>query len=187
MAVEGLMRRSEVYCLYALAKEASGDGVIVEIGAYRGLSTIALAKGTSQGNRVPVYSIDPHEQIDPNGREPGGLCFTSRDSVAFFKNILFAGVAEIVRPIHLMSWETAEGWNKPISLLWIDGNHGYEAVRRDFRKWEPFILRGGYLVLHDSIDPGGGPYRVVEEILVEDKFELIERVEKVTVLRKRDI
>jgi hypothetical protein len=186
MAVEGLTRRSEVYCLYNLAKQASPDGVIVEIGSYRGLSTIALARGTSKGSRVPVYSIDPHEQDGPNTGEQSGFRFNSRDNVAFFKNVLFAKVAEIVRPVHLLSWEVASGWNKPISLLWIDGNHEYEAVNKDFILWEPFVLQGGCVALHDSLEPGG-PRQVVEEVLSKDKFELIERVEKVSVLRKRHI
>jgi hypothetical protein len=187
MAVEGLMRRSEVNCLYNLAKQAVPNGVIVEIGAYRGLSTIALARGTSGGHHVPVYSIDPHEQTDPTNGKEGGLSFGPKDNIAFFKNVLFADVAEIVRPVHLLSWEAAAGWNKPISLLWIDGDHEYEVVSKDFRLWEPFILGGGYLAFHDSIEHGGGPRRVVEEILSEDKFELITRVEKVSVLRKRGI
>src|SRR4030042_83945 len=124
---------------------------------YRGLSTVALAKGTSKGNRVPVYSIDPHEHTDLSGGDQSGLCFDSRDNVAFFKNILFAGVTEIVRPIYQLSWEAAAGWSKPISLLWIDGNHEYEAVNKDFTLWERFVLRGGYVVFHDSLEPGGGP------------------------------
>lgn len=187
MAVEGLMRRNEVYCLYTLAKEAAKDGVIVEIGSYRGLSTVALAKGTSKGSRLPVYSIDPHEDIEPDGGERDGLRYGSKDHVAFLKNVFFAGVAEIVRPIQLLSWEVAAGWNKPISLLWIDGNHQYEAVSKDFALWERFISRGGYVAFHDSIEPGGGPYRIVDEVLSEGKFELTQRVGKVSVLRKRKI
>jgi hypothetical protein len=61
MAVEGQMRRSEARCLYELARGTSRDEVIVEIGSYRGLSTIALAKESLRGQREPVYAIEPHE------------------------------------------------------------------------------------------------------------------------------
>jgi hypothetical protein len=180
MAVKGLMRRNEVFCLYNLAREANSLGVIVEIGSYQGLSTIALAKGSLKGHSIPVYAVDPHDYADPEG----GITFCSRDNVAFLKNILFANVADIIRPINLKSWQVAIGWEQPIGLLWIDGNHEYEAVRKDFDVWEKFVVPGGHIAFHDSSDSGGGPYRVVQEILTEAGFELIRRVEKVSVLRK---
>lgn len=35
-------------------------GFIVEIGSFEGKSTICLAGGSKDGNRIPVYAIDPH-------------------------------------------------------------------------------------------------------------------------------
>ncbi len=61
MAVEGQIQREEARCLYNLARHASAKGVIVEIGSYRGLSTVALAKGSLKGSGIPVYAIDPHQ------------------------------------------------------------------------------------------------------------------------------
>lgn len=121
MAVGGQTRRSESRCLFELAQESSRKGVIVEIGPYRGLSTIALARGSCRGPQIPVYAIDPHE-FTP------ALSYGPQDNVAFFRNVLFSGVANIVRPVNLPSAEAVSGWKKPISLLWIDGNHEYEAV-----------------------------------------------------------
>jgi hypothetical protein len=178
MAVEGHTRRSEARCLYELAQESSEQGVIVEIGSYRGLSTVALARGSLQGPRIPIYSIDPHEA---GPRSPYG----PQDNVPFFRNLLISGVAEMVRPIALLSSEAVRGWNKPVSLLWIDGNHQYEVVKRDFIEWSGFLIEGGYLAFHDSLDPGGGPYQVVQEALQEGTFELVKRAEKVSVLKKR--
>ena len=185
MAIKGQIRRNEAICLYELAQEASVGGVIVEIGSYCGLSTIALAKGSSRNRGIPVFAIDPHEIVDPGESvERGGWHYVRQDNVAFFKNALFSGMAENVRPIQLLSWEAVKGWNKPISLLWIDGNHEYEAVKRDFVEWSKFVIEGGYLAFHDSIDPGAGPCRVVQEALQEGTFKILKRVEKVSVLRK---
>jgi hypothetical protein len=177
MAIKGQIRRSEARCLYELAQEASGKGVIVEIGSYRGLSTAALARGSLQGPRIPIYSIDPHEAGPRSNYGP-------QDNVPFFRNLLISGVAEMVRPISLLSSEAVRGWNKPVSLLWIDGNHQYEVVKRDFIEWSGFLIQGGYLAFHDSLDPGGGPYQVVQEALQEGTFELVKRAEKVSVLKK---
>jgi hypothetical protein len=186
MAIKGQIRRDEARCLYELAQEASEKGVIVEIGSYCGLSTMALAKGSSRNQGIPIFAIDPHEYVDPDGSvRRGRWDYVPRDNIAFFKNVLFSGMAEIVRPINLPSWTAAAGWDRPISLLWVDGNHGYEAVRKDFADWSKFVIQGGYIVFHDSIDPADGPCQVVQEVLQEGSFEFLRRVEKVTVLCKR--
>jgi len=162
MAINGLMRRAEVKCLYERAQEASGQGVIVEIGSYRGLSTVALARGSMKGPRIPVFAVDPHG----------------------FQNVLFSGAAPMIHPIALPSQQAVAGWKHPISLLWIDGCHDYDSVREDFLLWSPFVLSGGWVAIHDSADPKGGPYRVVHEALGEGNYDLIQKVEKVSVLRK---
>jgi hypothetical protein len=184
MAITGLMRREEVKCLYERAQEASGRGVIVEIGSYRGLSTVALARGSMKGPRVPVFAIDPHEFIDQTSGQEGGFRFDSQDISVFTQNILYAEVSDLVRSIHLFSWEVIPSWNKPISLLWIDGNHEYEAVKRDFCAWTPFLLPGGCVILHDSSAPASGPFRVVQESLGRGDFTLLEKAGKNTVLQK---
>ena len=181
MAVEGQMRGREAQCLYELAQGASREGVIVEIGSYRGLSTIALARGSLRGARIPVYTIDPHEAThNPHLGEVYG----PRDNIAFFKNILFSGVTSIVGPINMLSVEAVNGWEKPISLLWIDGNHAYESVREDFLSWSKFVVLGGWVAFHDAADPEGGPYRVIQEALEGEAFRLYRKAEKVSVLCK---
>jgi len=180
MAVQGQMRRSEVWCLYQLAQTASPEGVIVEIGSYRGLSTIALAKGSLSGSGIPVYSIDPHDYTDP-----AGMVYTSEDNAAFFINVTLAGIASLVKPISLLSWDAAVAWNKPISLLWIDGSHEFEAVTKDFLHWSPFVIKNGIIAFHDSTDQTLGPYLVVQSALASGNYILKNRVDKVSVLVKR--
>ena len=48
----------------------------------------------------------------------------------------------------------------------------------------PFLLPGGCVILHDSIDPASGPYRVVQEALGRGDFTLLEKAGKNTVLQK---
>jgi len=54
-----------------------------------------------------------------------------------------------------------------IDLLFIDGNHEYEAVKLDYDLWSPLIPSGGKIVLHDvgakHID---GPRRVASECII---------------------
>lgn len=62
------------------------------------------------------------------------------------------------------STEAAKGWDEPIDLMVIDGNHSVEAASRDLSDWAPMIRPGGHLVIHDAyarFSPGVAAYRRV--------------------------
>ena len=42
-------------------------------------------------------------------------------------------------------------WTGPIDFLFIDGDHDYEAVRRDFEEWSPHVTSDGTLAFHDAL------------------------------------
>lgn len=170
--LEGMIGDLEAELLTRLASEVD-EGCIVEIGSWRGMSTIALAKGA----RVPVYAIEPHEHFVG---VLGGT-FGPDDRRAFFENLLQAGVVEQVRLVNLSSEVVTPGWQLPVGLLWIDGDHRYEAVRRDFECWAPHLR--GKVALHDAIQPTLGPTQLIEELLAGG-FELIEFVQGTKVLRR---
>ena len=140
MTMEGMISEPEAAVLHRLAREATG--AIVEIGSYRGRSTIALALGSRAGAGVPVYAIDPHEAFT----EPGGFQFGRMDARAFVDNLTAAGVLEDVRIVQLPA--AAVVFDEPIGLLWIDGEHN--QAQRDFEQFAPSIPAGGRVVFHDS-------------------------------------
>ena len=177
--VEGMLGNEETLALTELAATVSA-GRIVEIGSYRGRSTVALALGVKAAGEAEVVSIDPHFTFTG---VYGGQ-FGPADRVAFFENLLRCGVADRVRVIELPSQEASRAWSSPIELLWIDGDHADEAVRRDFDEWEPHVVTGGMIALHDSADPELGPGRVVAAAVRSGRFEYVGRVEATTVLRK---
>jgi Methyltransferase domain len=51
-----------------------------------------------------------------------------------------------------------------VALLWLDGDHSYAGVRRDYDSWERHLVPTCDLVLDDADDPKLGPYRLVEEL-----------------------
>jgi hypothetical protein len=171
--IEGMIGDKEADLLTRLAGEVE-DGCIVEVGSWRGMSTIALAKGA----RVPVYAIEPHEVFTG---VLGGQ-FGPADRRAFFENLLRAEVVEKVRLVNLSSEVVAPGWKLPVGLLWIDGDHRYEAVRRDFESWEPHVR--GKVAFHDAIQPTLGPAQLIDELLASG-YELVEHVQGTKVLRAR--
>jgi len=67
--------------------------------------------------------------------------------------------------INKPSYEIAKTWNKKIDILFIDGDHRYQAVKNDYNLFSPFVKRGGLIIFHDANCPRVGQVReFVEEI-----------------------
>jgi len=121
------------------------QGCIVEIGSFQGKSTIAMALNA----KVPVYAIDPHHD---HTDEEGGQ-FGRHDVANFYINVMKANVEKKIYPIHLPSYEIAKCWKRPIGMIFIDGGHSYENVKRDVEDWLPHMIQGGVIALHDRTWP----------------------------------
>lgn len=159
-AIDGWLSEAEAVHLFHLAREVR-EGCIVEVGSYRGRSTAALGFGSQAGHGVPVYAIEPHETF--GGVYGGDFGWPDRDS--FFRTMVELGLTRTVRLVNLSSEVVAPAWPHPVDLLWIDGDHRYEGVRRDVDCWEPRLLPNATVVFDDALDSGGGPARVVAELI----------------------
>jgi predicted O-methyltransferase YrrM len=177
---EGMTSLEEAKLLYDLAREVR-SGCIVEVGAYRGRTTVALGRGSLDGHQVPVFSIEPHQTFTGvlGGR------FGPADAGAYYRAILETGCYHVVRLVSLSSEQVTPGWRSPVSLLWIDGDHRYEGVRRDFESWRPHLIQGATIVFDDADNPSIGPYRLVAELLAAGGYEKVGEFGKIMVLRGR--
>ncbi len=168
----------------ALARYAATitHGDIVEIGSFRGKSAVALAHGT-QNNPAAVSRI---VCVDPHADFTGiyGGVFGTADRGEFYRIMLETGYFNQVALVNLTSTAAAMSWSRPIGLLFIDGDHSRNGVQKDVECWEPFIEPGGYIVFDDSVDPAIGPAHVIDELLESRRFEVVERIGKITFLRK---
>ena len=176
-AAEGMTHPDECLLLMALAAEVR-RGVIVEIGSFRGRSTLALAAGSHRGHGVPVYAVEPHADFDGvlGGR------FGPPDRIAFEANLARSPHAGLVHLVSATSRDAARDWDREIGLLWIDGDHRYDAVREDVDLWSPFLNAGARIAFDDSTVPGLGPHTVVAELLAGGGYQRLRVVGKVTVL-----
>ncbi len=179
VAADGMIHPDECLLLIRLASQVR-EGVIVEIGSYRGRSTIALAMGSSRGQAVPVYAIEPHE----NFTGVFGRRFGPDDKKAFQRNIAHSTLSRFIHLISATSETASKSWSLEIGLLWIDGDHRYEAVKRDFELWSPFLRADGRIAFDDSTVVGLGPHTLIEEILSTGEFTIMHTVGKVTVLEQ---
>lgn len=172
-----MARPHEGRLLYRLAADADPAGCIVEIGSWHGRSTIWLAAGATAGRGAHVVAIDPH--VGTHLREKGE---TTENVLR--ANLERAGVADQAEIVVATSEEIASKWSRSVSLLWIDGNHEYQSVRRDFELWEPHLLPDATVALHDTfVFPG--PERVVRELLIKKgRFTSFVHAETTTAARR---
>lgn len=63
--------------------------------------------------------------------------------------------------------------NKPIDVLFIDGDHSYEGVKKDFELYEPLVAKGGLIIFHDICKHATAPECQVDRFWneIKDKYE----------------
>jgi predicted O-methyltransferase YrrM len=177
MHFKGFIAEEEAVRLYELAREASGRGPCLEIGSYCGRSAAYLGMGCKEKGGI-LFSLDHHEGSEE--QQPGQEYFdpelldpaTGRVNTfpAFRNTIRNLGLEETVVPIISRSAVVARFWTTPLSLIFIDGGHTFEAVFTDYNSWVSHILPGGYLVIHDIFsDPekGGQAPRCIYRMALE--------------------
>ncbi len=154
--IPGWFSEDEVAYLANLARIVPSDRAIVEIGAYCGRSTVALAFGSSRGHRAVIQSIDPHNGLT--------AIHPSSTYGELIKNLIERDLLNYVAVHKTFSREAAINWNGGnIGLLFIDAEHDYDAVKSDFESWQRFIVPGTLVVFHDY--PMTGPNKLIREIL----------------------
>jgi MMP 1-O-methyltransferase len=151
--IPGWLTDEEGEALFELARTCRGTGVIVEIGSWKGKSTVCLGLGSQEGKSVPVYAVDPHAD------------YRFGD---FKRNVERAGITELVRPIASLSQEAADEFDEPIELLFVDGSHEYDLVLEDFENWVPKVVDGGWVAFHDTTWTDG-PRKVVGHAIYRSK------------------
>ena len=161
--VEGWLNPIEGYLLYRLARDADGQGAIVEIGSWMGLSTAWLAAGSKAAGRERVHAVDVFDG-GPMLKELAVIRDEGTTYHRFAENLEGLGLFDYVEPMIAESSAAARQWTKgAIRLLFIDGDHSYAAVRQDFDLWSPHVAVGGLIVLDDASEQYPGVVQLFNE------------------------
>jgi Methyltransferase domain len=182
--VEGLIPDEEIEFLIEVAGRALAEqpppAAVVEIGSYCGYSTIALASVAAQVSpESRVYAIDPHKG---ELTLPGEHVISTPSTLERFRaNLDRSGVSEFVVPVVQRSYETT--WERPVGLLFLDGLHDYKSVVRDYAHFEPWLVDGAYVALHDFAPAFPGVVAFVE-FLEDAGYDSVGRVGSLAALRK---
>lgn len=164
--------------LASAASEVASGLAIVEIGSHTGQSTLWIAAGSRQGNRAPIYAVDPWpdpgyaDNDDPFDFKTGDAVYARfleniRGTTQSLPNVDYS---DLVTPVRLTSEAAAHHWHMPIGLLFIDAIHTFEGVKKDCELWTPHLEEGGWLALNDFFqDPNrtaiNGPGLFAKEVL----------------------
>lgn len=178
LEVEGFLNPHEAGLLRDLAATAPKGGTIVELGSYRGKSTVALAMGARVSESL-VWAIDDHGSY-----HQGETDFGPQDNVAFLMNIVHNGFADVVRVINLPSLHVAVVWDKPIDLIFLDANHEYEFVKQDFECWQDRVNADGLIAMHDTGGNWPGVTQFVNELLAAGEWEKIAMADATSVFKR---
>jgi predicted O-methyltransferase YrrM len=157
--------------------------IIVEIGSFLGLSATIMSASRRD---CRIICIDP---CDLSGEE---------DSLACYQRLGFRGAAQYcmlwlnltlygarARIIKATSQSALKKLHTKFNLLFIDGDHSYEACARDVQSYSPYLQLGGTLILHDAIEGGWpGPIKLARELSDSDNWRLLEERGNCAVFRK---
>jgi hypothetical protein len=173
-SVDGWLTDSQAAMLADAATGCPLDGEIVEIGSFRGKSTIVLAMHAPEG--AAVVAIDPHAGNDRGPQEIEGFeDEAAGDRAAFEKNLAAAGVRHRVRHVREFSDRAHGAVHGSIDVLYIDGAHRYRPARADIRDWGARVADGGEMLIHDSFSSVGVTLAIVRELVFGGRFRYLGR------------
>lgn len=167
-----------------LARHASDRRRLIEIGVWHGVTTSRLRRVMASDGLL--VGVDPY----PKGR----LGFNAQRIIARRE------VARVGRGS--VRWERKTGVEAarelgnsaivPVDFVFIDGDHTFDGLRGDWEAWSGLVAEGGIVALHDScssrerqIDDAGSVRYTKSVILRDPRFELVEVIDTLTVLRRR--
>lgn len=157
--LKGLTPDNVMIALASFAVSVPRHQAIVELGVYKGKTTLMLAWGARQGKRAHVWGFDPWDL--PGERFPWSelqnptqqhrVEFTDpRTRHAAEYNVKSLGFTRDVTLARKFSVDAGQQWTGPkVGLLFIDGDHSYDAVRADLTAWAPHLAPGARIAFDD--------------------------------------
>lgn len=160
-----VLRASDAYRLFCYAKKIPNDGTYLEIGSWIGGSLICVYEATRIIGRI-VHSI----AIEPIFRKD------------FLDNV------KLIPNFQLIKATSDNAVNQikddSIDLLFLDGDHSYQQVKRDLINYWPKIKMGGILLGHDYVEAKAWEVKPIADELFGERLCQFPDDSKMFVVRK---
>jgi len=165
-----------------LEKYAKNASVGIEIGVYEGVNTSLIARNMKSEGRL--YGIDPFFK----GR--AGICYSKLIALHNLKKTQTIGKVTLIEKL---SSDAAADVPERIDFMFIDGDHSYEGIAKDWELFSCKIVPGGIIALHDTSVPDFDPERsklgsvsFFAQVISKDlAFEKLETADSMNVLRRK--
>jgi MMP 1-O-methyltransferase len=165
IGVERTIKDYEIHFLALLGAYPTAAGSVLEIGAFKGASTIVLSKAARAAGDREIWTCDPFTNFCETDL-PAGTCYPE-----FLSNLQGAGEENFVNVFKGLSQDLAKQWREAIRVLWIDGDHSYRGTKQDFELFRPFLADGAIVAFHDVLAWQPGPCRVfANDVLLSHEF-----------------
>jgi len=166
-----------------LVRHAAGRRRVVEIGVWHGVTTRRLRAAMARDGEI--FAVDPFPV--------GSLGFSAQRYIA--EREVAQETNGRLRWIRCTGADAARAFvtlqQAPVDFVFIDGDHSYDGLREDWEGWSGLVQPGGIIALHDSRSTSArdledaGSVRFTREVILPDcRFETIETVDSLTVLRR---
>ena len=175
---DSMLHEGNIYLMDVAVKNMPANGVVIEIGSYGGLSTNLLLHLLQKNDRQEkLINCDPWiyeghadrfgtlaETID--GRDDiSRKAYTEYMKNNFMNSVQFLHKNNLPHTIQLTSDAFFKAYDQKetikdifnqtiqlgtaISFAYIDGNHAYEYVKRDFENVDKHLLKSGFILFDD--------------------------------------
>ena len=135
----------QAYLLYGLVRTHKPTHIL-EIGSATGLSSCTMALACRHNKIGKVFAVDPHDVNDWNN-----ISKSCDGQLDFFKSrIAEYALSDYCTIIQSTSEQAAKKWSLPIDLMFIDGDHSYEGVRKDFELFKKWLTPPSLVLFHNS-------------------------------------
>ena len=154
LSIDGWMSDAE---LNWLSRKARGCNLVVEIGTWLGRSTYAMGKSVGGkvitidhfspksigGSQSSFYEKCLPEEVKDDPNWLYNLCLVN------LSELIENGKVEVIRGNSDDVINSLQHLKNAVDMVFIDGDHSYDAVRRDIVNYKPLVRTGGLICGHD--------------------------------------
>lgn len=158
--VEGWCTEEKAFSFIDLVLEVKPD-VYVDIGSFAGRSVFPVASALKFLNHGVIYAVDAWDKLeciryyDPV-QDPLNLEYWSKVNLNYILSVYLTLIRkyeleDYVITLKMTSEKAVSEIDKPIDILYLDGNHSQEVSTLDVMLYLPKVRKGGYIWMNDCL------------------------------------